>query len=102
MSFKAKHFSEKERRRLTASFETQLNTYRFLIHNEQLNLSERAILQRRLQQSFRRNRLEVRRKNRCVRTRRAKAVIRFFQLSRICFREAARAGDLLGVKRASW
>jgi ribosomal protein S14 len=49
-----------------------------------------------------RNYSSVRLKNRCVISNRAKSVIRFFQLSRIVFRQLAREGVLVGVKRSSW
>jgi len=102
VSFKAKYIYEKEKRDLVEKFETQLNAYRYLLHNQMLPLEGKLEFHQSLQRIFRRNRLAVRLKNRCTKTRRAKAVIRFFQLSRISFREAARSGTLLGVKRASW
>lgn len=102
MSFKAKYIYEKEKRDLVQKFEAQLNTYRYLLHNQAVVLENKPELQQSLQRIFKRNRLAIRLKNRCTKTRRAKSVIRFFQLSRISFREAARSGNLLGVKRASW
>jgi len=41
-------------------------------------------------------------KNRCVLTSRPKGVLRFFKLSRMCFKEKASFGFLEGVGRASW
>jgi small subunit ribosomal protein S14 len=39
---------------------------------------------------------------RCERCGRPRAVIRFFGLCRICFRELANKGELPGVTKASW
>ncbi|MCJ7831867.1 MAG: type Z 30S ribosomal protein S14 [Actinobacteria bacterium] len=39
---------------------------------------------------------------RCGRCGRARAVFRRFMLCRICFRELAHAGELPGVRKASW
>jgi len=44
----------------------------------------------------------VREYTRCGRCGRARAVYRKFMLCRICFRELAHAGELPGVKKASW
>ncbi len=39
---------------------------------------------------------------RCERCGRPRAVYRRFRLCRICFREMAHAGELPGIKKASW
>jgi small subunit ribosomal protein S14 len=44
----------------------------------------------------------VRSHTRCNRCGRSRGVLRKFMLCRICFRELAHAGDLPGVKKASW
>ncbi len=44
----------------------------------------------------------VRHRNRCQRCGRPRGYIRRFGLCRICFRELALAGQLPGVKKASW
>ena len=44
----------------------------------------------------------VREYTRCGCCGRARAVYRKFMLCRICFRELAHAGELPGVKKASW
>jgi small subunit ribosomal protein S14 len=44
----------------------------------------------------------VRQRNRCKRCGRPRGYIRKFGLCRICFRELALAGELPGVKKASW
>lgn len=45
---------------------------------------------------------EVRHRNRCVLCGRARSYIRRFGLCRICFRERALAGDIPGVRKISW
>ena len=49
-----------------------------------------------------RNSNPVRIRNRCQITGRPHGYIRYFGLSRIAFREMAHAGELPGVKKASW
>lgn len=44
----------------------------------------------------------VRTYTRCTRCGRPRAVIRKFQLCRICFRELAVSGQIPGVTKASW
>jgi small subunit ribosomal protein S14 len=44
----------------------------------------------------------VRAYTRCGRCGRSRAVFRRFMLCRICFRELAHAGELPGVRKASW
>ncbi|MBW3601705.1 MAG: type Z 30S ribosomal protein S14 [Actinobacteria bacterium] len=50
----------------------------------------------------RRQRFGVRQYTRCNRCGRPRAVLRKFMLCRICFRELAHAGDLPGIRKASW
>ncbi|MCS7265669.1 MAG: type Z 30S ribosomal protein S14 [Armatimonadetes bacterium] len=45
---------------------------------------------------------KVRKKKRCQRCGRGRAYIRRFGLCRICFRELAGKGLIVGVKKASW
>lgn len=45
---------------------------------------------------------EVRENTRCKRCGRSRAVFREFLLCRICFREMAHAGELPGIRKASW
>ncbi len=50
----------------------------------------------------RKPKFQVRAYTRCRRCGRSHAVLRQFGLCRICFRELALAGDLPGVRKASW
>lgn len=49
-----------------------------------------------------RNSSPVRLNTRCIKSGRQRAVYREFMLSRIAFRELALAGQLPGIKKASW
>ncbi|MDX1621567.1 MAG: type Z 30S ribosomal protein S14 [Nitriliruptorales bacterium] len=48
------------------------------------------------------SKFEVRDYTRCERCGRPRAVFKRFMLCRICFREMAHAGELPGIKKASW
>lgn len=45
---------------------------------------------------------DVRNYTRCERCGRPRAVFKRFRLCRVCFREMAHAGELPGIKKASW
>lgn len=45
---------------------------------------------------------EVRRRNRCFRCGRPRGFLRKFQLCRICFRNLALLGEIPGVVKSSW
>lgn len=50
----------------------------------------------------RKQKFEVRHRNRCLMCGRARAYIRKFGVCRICFRKLAHKGELPGVVKASW
>jgi small subunit ribosomal protein S14 len=50
----------------------------------------------------RKPKFKVRGYTRCQRCGRPHAVFRKFKLCRVCFRELSHAGELPGVKKASW
>lgn len=50
----------------------------------------------------RRQKFGVRAYTRCNRCGRPRAVYRKFLLCRVCFREMAHAGELPGIRKASW
>ena len=52
--------------------------------------------------SQRKPKYKVRAYTRCLRCGRPRAVFRKFGLCRICLREMAHAGEVPGVKKASW
>jgi small subunit ribosomal protein S14 len=51
---------------------------------------------------FKKSKFGVREYTRCRRCGRPRAVYRRFELCRLCFRELAHAGEIPGVKKASW
>jgi small subunit ribosomal protein S14 len=55
-----------------------------------------------IEKSNRKPKFKVRAYTRCQRFGRPHAVYRRFKLCRICLRELAHAGELPGVKKASW
>ncbi len=55
-----------------------------------------------VQKSKRTPKFKVRGYTRCQRCGRPHAVYRRFKLCRVCLRELAHAGELPGVKKASW
>jgi small subunit ribosomal protein S14 len=55
-----------------------------------------------IQKTNRRPKFGVRAYTRCRRCGRARAVLRRFQLCRICFRQLAHAGEVPGITKASW
>lgn len=55
-----------------------------------------------IEKSKKKPKYQVRRHNRCNRCGRARAFLRQFGLCRICFREMALAGEIPGVRKASW
>ncbi len=48
------------------------------------------------------NKFAVRNYTRCERCGRPRAVYRKFKLCRVCFRQMAHAGELPGIRKASW
>lgn len=44
----------------------------------------------------------VRTYNRCKLCGRSRGYLRYFQVCRICFRELASKGEIMGVKKSSW
>lgn len=55
-----------------------------------------------IEKSQRTPKFKVRAYTRCQRCGRPHSVYRRFQLCRVCLRELAHAGELPGVKKASW
>ncbi|MEZ5358963.1 MAG: type Z 30S ribosomal protein S14 [Candidatus Zixiibacteriota bacterium] len=55
-----------------------------------------------IEKQRRKAKFQVREYNRCRRCGRPRAYLRKFGLCRICFRELALAGELPGVRKASW
>jgi len=100
MAFRAKYFLEIKRRKVVFLWEKKRQLWLAMALNQTLPLNVRSIFLNKLRAS--RNMSAVKLKNRCIVSNRSKSVIRFFQLSRIVFRNYAREGLLVGLKRSSW
>jgi small subunit ribosomal protein S14 len=61
-------------------------------------VAKKALIQKQRAQS----KFAVREYTRCGRCGRPRAVLRKFNLCRICFRELAHAGEIPGVTKSSW
>ena len=55
-----------------------------------------------IEESNRKPKFKVRQHNRCQRCGRPRGYYRDFGLCRICLRELANNGEIVGVKKASW
>lgn len=95
-----KYVFESLKRQKVKNFEYKRLLWLSLYQNQKLPAKLRRKFLIKLRSN--RNASFVRLKNRCLITNRAKSVIRFFQMSRIVFRNYAREGLLTGVKRSSW
>jgi small subunit ribosomal protein S14 len=61
-------------------------------------VAKKALIEKQRKQS----KFAVREYTRCGRCGRPRAVLRKFNLCRICFRELAHAGEIPGVTKSSW
>ena len=55
-----------------------------------------------IEKSKRKPKFKVRQHNRCQRCGRPRGYYRDFGLCRICLRELANSGEIVGIKKASW
>ncbi|KAF4592109.1 putative ribosomal protein S14 precursor, mitochondrial [Ophiocordyceps camponoti-floridani] len=81
--------------------EVERQALRYIIRNTTLPPRKRAEAQLQLSQMHSYTRL-THVKNRCIMSSRGRGVLRAFKLSRHHFRDEGLAGNLPGVKRASW
>ncbi|CAI9086945.1 OLC1v1020884C1 [Oldenlandia corymbosa var. corymbosa] len=89
------------RRLMAEKFEVKRNLYKALCRNPDLPAELRE-KQRYKLSKLPRNSAFSRIRNRCILTGRPRAVYQLFRMSRICFRELASKGALMGIKKASW
>jgi small subunit ribosomal protein S14 len=61
-------------------------------------MAKKAMIER----NNRKQKYEVRHRNRCMRCGRPRAYIRKFGLCRVCFREKSLRGEIPGVRKSSW
>ena len=92
---------EGKRRKLVAKYETRRQELKQIIRNQETTYEEREDAQKRLN-ALPRNSCPVRLQNRCRLTGRPHAYYRKFGLGRNKLREAAMAGDIPGLTKASW
>ena len=55
-----------------------------------------------VERNNRKQKFEVRHRNRCQRCGRPRAYLRKFGLCRVCFREKSLRGEIPGVRKSSW
>ena len=91
----------KKRERLVAKYATQRAELKKILSSADVSDEEFFQAQRKLTQ-LPRNSSKVRLRNRCNLTGRPRAYMGRFGLSRITFRELARAGRIPGVTKSSW
>ena len=92
---------EGKRRKLVAKYETRRQELKQIIRNQETTYEEREDAQKRLN-ALPRNSCPVRLQNRCRLTGRPHGYYRKFGLGRNKLREAAMAGDIPGLTKASW
>ena len=92
---------EGKRRKLVAKYEARRQELKRIIRNQETTYEEREDAQKRLN-ALPRNSCPVRLQNRCRLTGRPHAYYRKFGLGRNKLREAAMAGDIPGLTKASW
>ena len=101
MAKKSSIEKNERRKRLVEKYSEKRQQLQAVIKNP--NSSQEAILEaKNVMLKLPRNSNPVRVRNRCQMTGRPHGYIRYFGLSRIAFREMAHAGELPGVKKASW
>ncbi|KAL3521701.1 hypothetical protein ACH5RR_019850 [Cinchona calisaya] len=89
------------RRQMAAKFEVKRRLYKALVRDPELPNDLKEKYRYKLAK-LPRNSAFTRIRNRCILTGRPRAVYQLFRMSRICFRELASKGALMGIKKASW
>ncbi|KAI9784232.1 MAG: 40S ribosomal protein mrp2, mitochondrial [Peltula sp. TS41687] len=89
------------KRKVYAQHETERQALRYIIRNTTLSQRMRAHAQLQLSQMHAYTRFTQIR-NRCIEAGKARGVFRAFRMARYPFRMNALAGNIPGVKKASW
>ncbi|KAI9843983.1 MAG: 40S ribosomal protein mrp2, mitochondrial [Thelocarpon superellum] len=89
------------KRKVFAQHETERQALRYIIRNTTLPQRMRAQAQLQLSQMHAYTR-PTQIKNRCIIGGRGKGVLSEFRMARYCFRMNALAGNIPGVKKATW
>lgn len=92
---------DKKKRQIVNQFELKRSQYKYIIKDSSLP-KEKRINAFFLLNRLPKNSSPVRLRNRCIISGRGRGVLKFFQLSRIVFREKALKGQLPGVIRSTW
>ena len=101
MAKKSSIAKQKHRERLVALKREQRDQLRKKAYDMSLSDEERHEARIKLNQ-LPRNSSAVRLRNRCQLSGRCRGYLRKFKLSRLCFREKARSGEIPGVTKSSW
>ena len=101
MAKKSSVARNEKRRRLAEKYAEKRNQLKAVLKDAKSTPEQRSEARAEMSK-LPRNSNPVRIRNRCQVTGRPHAYIRYFGLSRIAFREMAHAGELPGVKKASW
>nr|QHR84557.1 ribosomal protein S14 [Taxus cuspidata] len=96
-----RNIRDHKRRLLAAKYELKRVLYKAVLRDPNLPRDLREKFRTKLSM-LPRNSSFTRVRNRCILTGRPRGVYRKFRISRICFRELASRGELLGVRKASW
>ena len=90
-----------QRKKLVAKFAKRRLALKTTIRSAKTSPEERIQAQEALAK-FPRDANPIRVTNRCLITGRPRGTLRYFQMSRISFRELALAGQITGVVKSSW
>ncbi|KAL0557187.1 hypothetical protein IC582_005705 [Cucumis melo] len=101
MSGDKRNILDNYRRQLAAKFEVKRNLFKAICNDPSLPKDVREEHRYKLSK-LPRNSSFTRLRNRCIFTGRPRGVYQLFRMSRIVFRELAKKGLVMGVKKASW
>lgn len=101
MARKALIVSNNKKKELVARYAQIRKKLIAIVKNSETTFEEKLKAQKKLAR-LPRSSSATRVRNRCELSGRPRGYIRFFKLSRLCFREFASNGVLPGVKKASW
>ena len=101
MAKKSSVARNEKRRRMAEQYTQKREALKTVLKDSSSTVEERIEARSELSK-LPRNSNPIRVRNRCQITGRTHGYIRYFGLSRIAFREMAHAGELPGVKKASW
>ena len=101
MARKAMIEKEKKRAHMTKIKWEKRQEFKKVIRDLNVTEEERSEAMSKLNR-LPKNSSKIRRRNRCMLTGRCRGYLRKFQVSRLCFREMALAGNIPGIVKASW